>query len=124
MFLIDSDESGIYYVYLWTEYDGSFYPDALLATVTFDNGLVKITNSNEEEIVDETFENLEATVVDKIEIVDVNLKLKVGEEPTFSAKIKNDSDKFYFEETFMSLDRSSTLENNGEERLAKELIYY
>lgn len=126
---IDSDESGIYYVYLWTQYGGSFYPDALLATVTFDNGLIKVTNSKGEEVVDETFENLEAPVVDKIEIVDANFKLIVGEKPIFSAKIKNNSDKFYFEETFMSIDRMSTLDSvdsdiNVEDELVEDLKYF
>ena len=126
---IDSDDSGIYYVYLWTQYGGSFYPDALLATVKFDNGILKVNDSNEQEIVDETFDNLEAPVVDKIEIDDVDFGLTVGKEPTFSGKIKNDASNFTFEETFMSKDRSSRFQSldsdvDIEDSLVNDLKYF
>ena len=125
---INSDASGTYYVYLWTEYDGSFYPDSLLAAITFNNGTVTITNADNEEIVNDTFENLEAPAVDKIEIDGVNLTLKVGERPTLSAKLKSDPNKFYIEETFMSTNRWSTISSNDDysdnDGLIKDLIYY
>lgn len=125
---INSDENNTYYVYLWTQYGGSFYPDALLATVKFENGTVKITDPSETQIVDDTFENLEAPVVDKIEIVGANFNLTVGKEPTFSAKLKDETDKFNLVETFMSLDRSSRFNNiepeEGEDALVKDLKYF
>ena len=126
---INKDDNNVYYIYLWTYYNGGFYPDILLATVTFNNGTIKITDKDSTEIVSDTFENLEADVVEKIEINNVNYDLKVGKAPTFTGEIKN-SDKFDFIETFMSLNRLSTIEsnddtnNNDNNELIKDFKYF
>ena len=66
---IKSDANNVYYVYLWTLYNGSFYPDILLATVEFNNGSIRIIGTSDEEMVNDTFENLEAEVVEKMRLM-------------------------------------------------------
>ena len=124
---IDEDANATYYVYLWTFYGGSFYPDSLLATVEFNNGTIKIVNSSNTEIVDDTFDNLEAEVVDKIEIDNVNFEIKVGDKPKFTGEIKNNSDRFDLAETFMALTREDKIgsdDPDDKDELIKDFKYY
>ena len=106
-------------------YNGSFYPDILLATVEFNNGTIKVTDSKETEMVNDTFENLEAEVVEKIEINNVNFKLKVGDRAQFTGEVKNNSNKFDLVETFMSLNRESRFGSADDENdLVEDYKYY
>ena len=113
---IDLSQNQKFYVYLWTSYNGYFYPDALVA-------VFEITD--EELVVTEA----EYEIIEEIEIENANLELKVGKAPTFSAKIKDDDDRISINETFMSLNRNSTLSTddeaaNDEDGLVKDYKYF
>lgn len=109
------------YVYLWTFYSESFYPDALIATFEINDGKIIVTNSDGNQVK-------EPETIERIEIQDANLALKVGEEPIFTAKLKNYEDEIDLTEAFISLNRESMLVANSKtsdkDGLVKDFNYF
>lgn len=119
---IPLDQDGKYYIYLWTEYNNCVYPDTLVITIEIKDGEAIIKDPEGKKLE-------EKQVVDKIEIDGENLSLKVGEKPSFTSKVLNNDGKYKIFETFMSLNRESTLttdEESGsdEDGLVKDLLYF
>ena len=86
---ISLDVNKTYYVYLWTYYNGSFYPDARIASINVNNGLITATDISDTEL------KLDGPIlIDRVDIEGVNLKLKVGSKPSLTARIVNDAEKY------------------------------
>lgn len=70
----------------------------------------------------------EKIAIEKIEIVDSNTTIKVGEAPTFTAKLKNYADEIKIEETFMYIGRGPTVStdesSSDADGLIKDYIYF
>lgn len=94
---IDLKNNQKFYVYLWTSYKQHFYPDALIAVFEITDGELVVTESKPKKI-------------EKIEIEDANLALKVDEKPAFNAKIKDNEYNIKLAQTLISTpDRWSTI---------------
>ena len=128
---IPVDNNQTYYVYLWTKDNYYFYPDARVATFTVNNGTIEASDSAGNDInLDGKIKDTEIDIIDKIEIIDSNDSLKVGEKPTFTAKIKDNNYNIKLTETLLSTpDQSSSItsdENDiysDKDGLVKNLIY-
>ena len=115
-----------YYIYLWTQYNGCFYPDKLIGTVSINNGEVRIANYEQQNVnigETDTFQTIE-----KVEIENSNTSLKVGESPTFTAKVKENDYNIEITETFVSEDRASSFttdkqSSGDEDGLVKDYKY-
>ena len=122
---INTNKYETYYVYLWVDNNSKVYPELSVAEIQVNYGEVFIYDHNGEIV--KTIED-SREVIDKVEIEDVNLNLKVGEAPTFSANIKNNDGSIKLIETFLSLDRASVLTTDEEfysyeDVLVKDLKY-
>lgn len=121
---ISLSKNKTYYIYLWTYYNGRFYPDARIATIEINDGLISAADRTGNEInIDEK------NIIDRIDVEGTNLSLKVGSKPSFTSRIKENADKLNLTETFMAIDRSSWFstdeESSGDsDGLVKDYKYF
>ena len=122
---INTNTINTYYLYLWVDYEG-IYPEVLIGTVEVSFGDIMINGSSEKTVATVTDSR---EVIKKVEIENANLELKVDERPTFSSRIKDNSDIMKLDETFMALNRMSTLSADeevysDEDGLVKDYKYF